>query len=393
MLMTSTDTPKPGLPRPLILSTFAAVYGVGYLSYMLMPLQVGALIDSLGLNEAEVGLIATAELLSLAIVLFTLAPLISSLDKRKLALSGAVLVITGHSLSALVDSYTLLLPCRIAVGLGAGMVIAAGNAVVAGHQDPQKLFAVILTLGQLQAACFLFLLPVFITQWAHAGIYGFLALWTVILLSLLLRLPGHPEIATGKALNAEKTNYRVFLLPSVLAMVLIGASDASLWTFQERIADGLGLDSETIGLVLAGALISGMLGAGCAALVGKRIGYVFPVVLGLVWMAICYLVITHTNSQTVYIVTELSYLFAYGFVIPYLFGLNGELDPEGGAMVAANGCNLVGNSIGPICAGYIIVQSGYSAVGIIISVLVLTAMFIYLLVIRKKRRDLDNAVI
>jgi len=363
--------------------TFAAIYGVGYLSYMLMPLQIGALIKSLALNEAQAGTIATAELLSLAIALFAIAPKIASFSKRKLALTGALIVIIGHGLSATADSYTLLILYRICAGIGAGMVLAAGNAIVAGTGNPQRLFAIILTLGQLQAACFLIILPEFITRWAHAGIYGFLAVWTVFMLPLLNLMPERVNVSATNEKSDNKFNLKILVLPSVLAMILIGASDSSLWAFQERIANSLGLNDETIGMVLGGALVSGMLGAALAAVIGTRIGRKLPIVCGLLWMSMSYLVITQTQSQGTYIIIELSYLFAYGFVIPYLFGLNGEIDPEGGAMVAANGCNLIGNALGPVCAGYIIINSGYPTVGFTISFFVLLAMMVYLLVIKK----------
>ena len=374
-----------GFDKRITISTFAAVYGVGYLSYMLMPLQIGALIESLDLNEAQAGVIATVELLSLAIALIVLAPKISAFDKRKLALYGAMLVVIGHTLSAIVDSYTLLILCRASVGLGAGMAVAAGNAIVAGSNSPQRLFAIILSIGQLQAACFLVTSPEFISRWAHAGIYGFLALWTLLMMVLLNLLPAHSSATADNVKPDNKFNFKIFFIPSVLAMILIGASDSSMWAFQERIANSLGLDNETTGLVLGAALISGMLGAALAAIVGKRLGQIFPIVSGLLWMAACYLIITQTTSQTIYITVELSYLFAYGFVIPYLFGLNGDLDPEGGAMVAANACNLIGNAIGPVCAGFIIVNSGYSTVGFIITFFAIVAMTMYLMVIRKTR--------
>jgi len=378
MISLSTLSPE----RRVTLVTFAAIYGIGYLSYMLIPLQIGALINSLALDEAQSGTIVTAELISLAIALFVIAPKIATYNKRKLAMMGAVILIIGHSLSATAGSYIPLVLYRICSGLGAGMVLASGNAIVAGSANPQRLFAIILTLGQFQAACFLVFLPEFITLWAHAGIYGFLAVWTLFMLLLLTLMPDQNSVTSREEPLANKFNFRILLLPSVLAMILIGVSDSSMWAFQERIANSLGLDEKTIGLVLGGALISGMSGAALAAIIGSRIGKIIPIVAGLLWMSLSYLIITHTQSQNTYIIIELSYLFAYGFVIPYLFGLNGELDPEGGAMVAANGCNLVGNALGPVCAGYIIINSGYPVVGITISFFVLLAMSMYLVAIK-----------
>ena len=362
---------------------------------MLMPMQVGALVKSLALDEAEVGLIATVELLSLAITLFALAPKIAFFNKRKLATRGALLLVAGHGKKIwriCLKTGKLLLPCRAAVGLGAGMAIAAGNAVVANELNSQKLFAIVFTIGQFQAACLLLVFPFMGADTSHAVVYGCLALWTIVMLVLVVKLPAQANAVSPQDAPEDKADFRVFLLPSVLAMIFIGASDASLWTFQERIADNLGLDAETIGLILSGAVISGMLGAALAAVLGNRLGRMFPIIAGLLWMAICYIIITHTELPALYIASELSYLFAYGFVIPYLFGLNGDLDSKGGAMVAANGCNLIGISLGPVGAGYIIVQSGYSMVGITISAFALLAMAMYMVALRKAKTGRSKGI-
>ncbi|NKB35702.1 MAG: MFS transporter [Gammaproteobacteria bacterium] len=365
------------------LSSFAAIYGVGYLSYMLMPLQIGALIESLGLNEAEAGVIATSELIALAVSLFVIAPKIARYSKRQLGMVGVCLVIIGHSLSASSDSYTTLLIYRVLTGIGAGMVLAAGNAVVAASINPQRLFAVVLTVGQLQAACLLFVMPEFTIRWGHSGAYGFLAGWTCLMLFFLTLLPGRQSHAEESHSTIISIDWKILLLPTVLAMMLVGTSDSSLWTFQERIARSLGLEEATIGLVLGAALISGVLGAATSAVIGNRLGKGLPVAISMSWMAMCYLLITVTKNPAIYIAAELSYLFAYGFAIPYLFGINAELDKSGGAMVAANACNLTGNAIGPVCAGYLIVSGGYPAIGIGIAMLTLTAMLMFLMVLKK----------
>ena len=73
---------------------YAAIWGSGYLVYLTSPILVGAMVDGLGLDERQAGLIVTVELLVLAGTTLGLAPLMARLSPRRcLAILGPKLPI------------------------------------------------------------------------------------------------------------------------------------------------------------------------------------------------------------------------------------------------------------------------------------------------------------
>jgi len=366
----------------LFLGSFAALYGIGYLSYILSPVVIGSIVQGLGLDEAEAGIVATVELFTLALCIFALAPRMAALPRRKLAFIGVALVIIGHGSSALAASFLFLLPARAVAGVGLGMLIATGNAVVAGSGTPQRLFASAFAVGQLQAAALLlFVFPAIAERWSYHGTYGFLALWALVMAPLLWFLPTSPPDSHQEAQSSPATA-GLFLLPSVLAMALIGASDASVWTFTERIAAGLGLSAPQAGSVLAGALIAGVIGSTLAGLLGTKLGERWPILIGSVLLATAYFCVTNATNGVVYSVAQVSVLGSYGFIIPYLFGVNGRMDRQGRVMVAGSGAHLIGTGAGPLLAGQAIIAVGYPGVGTLVFVMTIGCAVLFLIAIR-----------
>jgi len=201
------------------------------------------------------------------------------------------------------------------------------------------------------------------------------------MMCLLVWLPRN-RLAEVDGSAAKKAPLGLFVLPSVVGMILVGASDGMLWTFTERIAESLGLDGQMIGFVLGGALVCGVLGAAVSAVVGERFGVVLPIATSLPLLGAGYMAVTHAPSPPLYVAAQLLVLFLFGFTIPYLLGFNGSLDPKGRVMVAASGAMLVGMAIGPAVSGTIIVAAGFKAVGALIVVMIALCLILFLLAAR-----------
>ena len=93
----------------LAVSAYAATWGTGFLSYCAMPYLIGSVADGMGLGIDRAGLIASAELLIVALSAFAISARVRVLPRRKVALLGGVMAVVGHSLSLLTNSIETLL--------------------------------------------------------------------------------------------------------------------------------------------------------------------------------------------------------------------------------------------------------------------------------------------
>ncbi|MCZ6831261.1 MAG: hypothetical protein O7F73_17055 [Gammaproteobacteria bacterium] len=82
----------------------------------------------------------TLELLSMSVVAMLAAPLGQRARKPWVLTLAVLLLVVVHSISALADSYALLLGLRIVAGIGAGTLLLAVNTTIAASGDPVRLY-------------------------------------------------------------------------------------------------------------------------------------------------------------------------------------------------------------------------------------------------------------
>jgi hypothetical protein len=87
----------------LAVSAYAAIWGTGFLSYLVMPYLIGSVADGMGLGVDRAGLIASAELLIVALMLIPMSFLPESDEARpeddmsrgEVPMLPAVLIVVG----------------------------------------------------------------------------------------------------------------------------------------------------------------------------------------------------------------------------------------------------------------------------------------------------------
>ena len=123
--------------RKILFSSFAAIYGVGLLSYVALPILLGSTMDRFSLNERDVGILYSLEFIAAAISSLVIAPKTGKVRRRDLAYVGAIIVILGNLASAWWCTYAFLLMIRPLTGIGAGIALACGNATIANAKQPE----------------------------------------------------------------------------------------------------------------------------------------------------------------------------------------------------------------------------------------------------------------
>jgi len=355
----------------LAISAYAAIWGTGFLSYLVMPYLIGSVADGMGLGLDQAGLIGSAELLIVALSAFAISAKVRVLPRRKIALLGGVIAIVGHSLSSLTDSMESLVVCRALAGVGAGMALAIGNACLAASHDPSKAYGQVMMLLATVAAGIIVSLGYITEIWSYYGVFATQAIVVALMMIPMWFLPEGDETRA----EDDLTHGKIRMLPSILIVVGIlmwHFCDNSIWGFSERIANNIGMAPDVIGWLLGGGLFVGVIGCFIASSVGTRYGRIWPICAGIAAAVTCISVITSTGAVAAYTTSILSYIVCFMFISSYIYGLAGELDHHGRVMAAASGAGNVGVALAPLLSGRLIADGGYVVMGrVVISTLII----------------------
>ena len=173
-------------------------------------------------------------------------------------------------------------------------------------------------------------------------------------------------------------------LPAIIALLMIFiffTRDTLVWAFAERAGVRVGLSQEEIGLVFSAHAVLGLLGPMIVAIIGTRFGRMLPVIFGILITGMITYNISQTNNQFNYTIMVLIWTSMHFFTLSYLMGMAAAVDNKGRVIAAAGGAMMIGNTVAPTTAGYLIEWRGYVALGwfTIVAVLI-TAMLAYWLV-------------
>ncbi|MHC4707562.1 MAG: MFS transporter [Planctomycetota bacterium] len=347
----------------ILLSSFAAVSGIGLLSYAALPFLIGASIESLELSEASVGFLYTLEFLAAAISSFIVAPRIGEIRRRNLAFVGASVVIAGNFASAWWCHYEALLVIRPFTGVGAGLALACGNATIANAKYPARIAGMMNVLFAGLVLLLMLILPMLSSPWGVQGVYFGLVAVTLVFLLLLRRMPqraitADPSLSSGNAGNTRMFNAAGIAILGVFFMFTL--RDSMAWGFVERIGVEVGYTTAEVGAFLSLQALIGLLGPMTAALIGFRFGVGPPLLFALAFAGLTtYALFLSVEAPYLFEIVILFFTAAYFLAISYLTAYAATLD-AGGRIVAASGSAMVlGVAVGPAFSGHLITYGGY----------------------------------
>jgi len=331
---------------------------------ILLPIVVGAMIDSLGISAREAGFVAAAEMLGAGTATLALSLRVHSWNRRTIVFCSLSVFILANLAAILVDSWAALAAVRFVAGIGGATAAATVNAALASTRNPDRSFGLFITGALTLAVAGLPGLSLVTAAWGLTGAYTVFAILGIVALLAAPRFP----LFNGDRVDIGRKGGRVArgrAVVALLAILIYFIGQGAVWTYLERIGVAAGIDAARVGGALGIAHVAGILGATLAAWLGHRLGRSRPMIAGfLVSFGSVYL-LGGSASYAAYLAAAGFFAFAWYFTLSYFFGLKSALDPAGRVIVLAVTMQAAGLAIGPALAGVLVTGSDFARVAIL----------------------------
>ena len=340
-------------------SKFVSVVGL-----LIMPVQIGAMIDGLGLGEAKIGFLATLEFSALGagLVFVAINPLKTS--ALRYALMGVALIVTGQVASALVTEYGVLTALRFIAGFGAGLANAAATVTIAANfKEPERTAGYAFGLVYLAGGALYLASPYMTAYGFHKGVFLSLAVVVIVFSPLLFALPDTPLKKKKRTATGTDTILSVSALLLFTAEVFLMIGMGAAWAFGERMGLAVGLTGHEIGFYFACTMIASIIGSLFTGWLGTRLGRTLPFVICTVLVAACCYFMANPGIALVYVICLLSFQMFQAFFIPFLIGTGAALESSGRLSAAVVAVEIFSFGAGGVAGGVVAEAFGLAAVG------------------------------
>lgn len=357
--MNHSEEPAPAWvgDRPTVLQS-SAVLAVGIVAVMiagLQPLLLGALLREGRLTAAQIGHAATAELLTMGLAA-ALAGAWLQAERLKAIVFGAGVALAAANLATLRVSGETLTLVRAAAGVPAGLLLWVTIGLISRAPRPQwwsGVFLTLQTLAQLAAAAAL-------TAWvvgAQGANGGFVALAAMGVFAAVAGLAGPARY--GRLAASEETNG---LLPpagwaALAACFLFLAFIVGVWVYAEPLSHQAGHDPAVAGTAVSISLACQVLGGAAATLLAGRIGWFWAVAVCAAADLVLLAVFASLPGPALFLAASGLFGFLWLFVLPFFAPMAIEADPSRRAAVLLGGAQLVGGSLGPLLASFLVTDA------------------------------------
>lgn len=361
-----SDSKSPaGPPLPVLLMvSCSAAWVVSQLSYNTLPQLLDPIKVVFDRSDEVVTRMYGYELFVFAIVALVAAGPLARFSRVLVALLGGVVAVAASIMSALTDSYSVLVVCRIMLGAGGALVGVAGTAAAASSRNPERVYAVVMIVSQVVLA----FVPALFERLAlgpyglDGGFYG-LAIGTALLMPLLIWLlpPRRSEnVPTTSAWTAIlQAPNRAIAVVAMLALLIYETGQGGIWTYLAELGRHSRLDDRLYGDSMAVIQLVALSGSFLAIWIGDRFGFKWPIVLGVGINVAAAAALNYGTHPVHFVILTVIWIGSYYFVVPYLLGLMAKLDDLGRWAVALDAMWWLGDATGSPVAGIIVERSGF----------------------------------
>lgn len=334
----------------------AAISAVLNAVLLVAPVLASKLSDELGLEPAQVGLIASVELGCFSLATVPAFLWLRRVNIRMLTFWCLLVVVAGNVVSSMANSFAMLLGIRAITSFAAGSIIVVILSLSAKAANPSRAYGLFVVSQLAMGAIILFLFPLVYAQRSVAAVYLTLAVLAALCLSCVACVRGNELHVTYGDQVAVKRRLFPFAC-ALLAVLCFYVALGGVWTFMAQIAIGSGIALNTASSLIGVATIFGVLASFASTLVGDNKFGKYFVLIGFLVMAVSVATLFGTPGLLRFVCAAVLFKIAWSWLLPFLLA---EVSRVGGPQVM-NATNMViggGLAIGPMLAGNLIQATG-----------------------------------
>ena len=341
--------------EPLARRALFACLGTGAVGLLVLgvqPLLYGALVASGRITEAELGLLAAAEIAAIAGGSMIGVPMLARWPSWLVGLAGVALLIVGDLGSIGQTGVAAILGWRVVAGVGGGLLVALAAVAIARAPGISAASAAFLLLQALSQYAVL--------QWcARPGaatgpdaVLTTLAGAAVLALALLALIPAALHPAPEHAQSGKASWPPLPGILALLAAALFVGGAVGIWAYLGVWLAGRGLDDATVAAMLTASLGGQIGGAALGMAIGERwdsrwrIALLTVLLLGLVGS-----LFAGGSARALIWAVVSAYGFVWMLATPAFSGFLLEVDATRRALPYGAGAQLLGAAIMPLLAG------------------------------------------
>jgi hypothetical protein len=215
----------------------------------------------------------------------------------------------------------------------------------------------VLTYGALG----LWVMPLAFDLVGMQGVIIFFALFGLSGLPFVARVPDSGEEHLQVEEDAIDLPGGLRLL-AILAMFTYFFAQGVIWAYLFLIGLDGGVSEQGVANGLMISQFLGIAGAFVPAMVGHRLGRIWPLTLGIIGGAMVLNALYGEFTAMIYAVTVCVYNFAWNMSHPFLLGAMASFDQHGRVVVYAVAAQMLGLAVGPAFAASLLENSNYGPV-------------------------------
>ena len=402
-MIESRAVPPEYLESNGLIATFLATLTglLGLMPLAILPLFVGILVDEIGLSAQMAGALMSVNLLGNAVGVLAIS-FITRLSVKHSVYLGVALTIIFEIASLKAAGSVDLFLFRFIAGIGGGIVTGAAYSWIARQVNPDRGFALLILLQFLVSSILFYILPEIIVQHGVATFYVLFMFGALVSLLCCFILDQPPNPLSNPLTNndacAEKSNEikltspnKITIIKVLISIALFELAASGIWAFIERMGIAWQLSIDEIGMSLSVGSLAGIPGSALVIIFCLRWGRLKPLSVGFFCIiASLLLFLVGTQSLWLYTVGLIIFNGAWSYVIPYIQGIQAQVDETGRVAVLGMFTVLTAIAAGPFVFALFIGEQGFYSAMIFASALLLLSFYFIFSIARRLDTQATN---